>query len=296
MKATVDRRMFRGRGGPIDSRLPKHNARRRRWPPTLPSEPLPLDSAPNTNLATRESTSDSLKLSNEEAERMMDRLKQGPQLVHDRAEEQSEHDVDDVPMEAASNELLNETDKSDAAMNLTTEIDRLMQRIQNNQLAIRNASEAITMPANYEKHVLQACLNTTRQWRAILGHYTDIEDHSSLVGSRIGLAIFELVQHALQCGPLQGSKPGYWKRCGSNVAQLGYNFLDALIEDEEDGIAIYLTQAQAVTIMKWRDDAKKAAQSDEPPSKSTLKRMQLAEMHVKREHERKDKKQERKTK
>ena len=44
----------------------------------------------------------------------------------------------------------------------------------------------------------------------------------------ISLDIYGLVQMAMQTGPLVGSSPGYFKRCGSNVANMALHFLQSL--------------------------------------------------------------------
>jgi hypothetical protein len=42
----------------------------------------------------------------------------------------------------------------------------------------------------------------------------------------IALHLFELIQLSLQCGPLHGAKPGYFKRCGNKFAIMIYQYLN----------------------------------------------------------------------
>ncbi len=39
------------------------------------------------------------------------------------------------------------------------------------------------------------------------------------------LQLFNLIQMVMQIGPLKGSNPGYFKRCGSDVARIAFDFL-----------------------------------------------------------------------
>jgi len=43
------------------------------------------------------------------------------------------------------------------------------------------------------------------------------------------LELFGLIQHSVQCGPLKGSKPGYFKRCGGTVAGMVSDYLQAIL-------------------------------------------------------------------
>jgi hypothetical protein len=90
------------------------------------------------------------------------------------------------------------------------------------------------------------------------------------------LAMFELIQMALQSGPLAGAKPGYFKRCGSDVSQQALDFLNSTVSDKEDAAFLHFSEKQADVIDKWRNNACKAAESDKPPSKSAVKRQSKA--------------------
>jgi hypothetical protein len=89
------------------------------------------------------------------------------------------------------------------------------------------------------------------------------------------LLVYMLLQLALQCGPLTGSNPGYFKRCGGTVAHMVMEFLDKVVpSDQECTQVLRFSEYQANAISRWRDNATKAAVNDKPPSKSNMKKQQ----------------------
>lgn len=89
------------------------------------------------------------------------------------------------------------------------------------------------------------------------------------------LQVYMLLQLALQCGPLTGSNPGYFKRCGGTVARMVMEFLDKVVpNDQECTQVLRFSENQAHAISGWRDNATKAAVNDKPPSKSNLEKQQ----------------------
>ncbi|CAB9520803.1 expressed unknown protein [Seminavis robusta] len=89
------------------------------------------------------------------------------------------------------------------------------------------------------------------------------------------LEVYMLMQLALQCGPLTGSNPGYFKRCGGTVARMVHEFLIRVAHNEtECTMALRFSEKQASAITVWTKNAAKAAQQDKEPSKSNLKKQQ----------------------
>ena len=81
-----------------------------------------------------------------------------------------------------------------------------------------------------------------------------------------GLAIFEFVQQSLQCGPLAGAKPGYFKRCGSEMAAIVCKYLEAAVIDADDAVdTLHFTKTQADAIETWKANARKSTTSCKPP-------------------------------
>ena len=63
---------------------------------------------------------------------------------------------------------------------------------------------------------------------------TAIHDMDSETLRETGLAVFTILQLSVQCGPLQGGSPGYFKRCGGDVAQLVLEYLNRITDDYDD--------------------------------------------------------------
>ena len=123
-------------------------------------------------------------------------------------------------------------------------------------------------------------------------------------------AVYLLLQLSIQCGPLAGGKPGYFKRCGRDVAQLVLDFLNqvvpAVTDDDNDDdspmieasdnrqpltASMFFSDHQAVAIKTWKTNAEKAAAQNKPPSKSVLKKQKEQEKVVAAEKQRLQKKQ-----
>ena len=100
------------------------------------------------------------------------------------------------------------------------------------------------------------------------------DDNDDAMTKKTSLSVFELIQHTLQCGPLAGSNPGYFKRCGGEVAKVVYNYLETIIPDASKQEQMGFSDKQYSVMIKWKDNARKAAENDKPPSKSVLKKQQ----------------------
>jgi hypothetical protein len=158
-------------------------------------------------------------------------------------------------------------------------------------------AEAATSSAveNYQRHALDATRNAIREYRSILRRYHGANSVGEAMGcdesededglhrraglvwnerqqvlqedrKELGAEIFGLTQQALQCGPLAGSKAGYMKRCGCDVASRVLRFLhDAFPDDDDDddGTNAYAflgwTEKQAQAARAWKRSAERAA-------------------------------------
>ena len=146
-------------------------------------------------------------------------------------------------------------------------------------------SVAIASPRTYQDNVLNAVANCVNEWRSIVRHYPPLpEDGSSVddgtdymlpkIKKAAALSIFEMIQHSIQCGPLTGSKPGYFKRCGGDVAKVVVKFLDQVIPNQILGGLMGFTSKQMDAMEKWKKAAEKAAAENKPPSRTATKHQQ----------------------
>lgn len=265
------RRVFRGRGGPTDRRLPKHNARRRHPPRTAQGDvafsvedssfpPPPPPPEPGTmDLITAPERRETNVM--ESIVCNFDRcdLDGTVQVVPSCAPvAQVNHASPSSPSSPISHDPSAVDPRVDA---YHSEIDHLIRRIKNNQETMQ-LSNQLNDPDMYQKHVLDAVRNTVHEWKAIRRFYTDefmtVENIKS-DQRRIGTLVFHLVQQALQCGPLAGSKPGYTKRCGIVVSQQVLKFLEDTFESGNKGEILGLTEKQLFSIEKWKKNAHKAS-------------------------------------
>jgi hypothetical protein len=263
------RRVFRGRGGPTDRRLPKHNARRRKH--HSPRQPKDEGEEEESNLCQEHVVLGETPL---------------PELceldLNDTESEQWDLAVgldeiftgDDEHRRPNSNLVAADTAERQGG-GCQAEIDHLLQRIKNNQQSMQ-LSKSLDIPANYQKHVLNAVHNTALEWKFLLTYYSNDDSANKDIilqqQTIVGSLLFQLVQQALQCGPLSGSKAGYMKRCGSDVAQLVLAFLETTFPNRHECMALGWTEKQAESIDRWRRNARAAAEKEQSPSKSVLKK------------------------
>lgn len=265
MKAHQQRRVFRGRGGPTDRRLPKQNARRRKGPATSISDSDGPTSAGGASSSTQQETQNTRTADTESVS-----------ISRQDADEEGQ-DEEAVSTEVDKLHLESDDRREDKTEDWQREIHHLLQRIRNNHHDMR--SESIVLPSNYQRHALDATVNTVGEWKAILKHHgADTIDPETAQAS--GLAVFELVQHAVSCGPLAGGKPAYMKRCGPNVARQVLDFLNRICSCLEQCSCcqdMYWSEKQELSLRKWKDNARKAIEKGQPASKSAVNRRQVAE-------------------
>ena len=268
------RRVSRGiqNGRPLaqDRRLPSHNARRRRQQQTNNRDPVD-DEDTQTNRG---------QVLEVEAFQIVEQ--QAPRRSHGTQE----------PTTSTDSSMEDNQDNQTESAKRDQEIQHLKKRIQKVQESIQLSSRAITeQPHIYETNVLNVVTKTVNEWSAIVTHHYVRNNHTNTDNSsdykndplvkETASLVFGLVQLSLQCGPLAGAKPGYFKRCGSEVAALVLRFLDKIIqamtdkEEEKDDLRMLaFTEKQIDAIQTWRKNAQKAVEAAKPPSKSALKARQ----------------------
>ena len=183
---------------------------------------------------------------------------------------------------------------------LLLELDHLRARVRNVRSAIETC-RGLADPAIWRENCLAPTSNAAREWRAIISHHLPGGLDGCPPGAEEVLrdaarGVFELVQAAMQSGPLVGSNPGYFKRCGAGVAGAACGFLDGIVgltvppaaadaDLEGDGpsrspegerertveglqTALLFTERQAERLEQWRRNARNAVAKGKPPSKS----------------------------
>jgi hypothetical protein len=248
------RRVFRGRGGPTDRRLPKYNARRRKAPKEK-SETVSVSNDDDRCFPASEEThvgTEELLEEEEEAPAIVIHEQEAPRIVsfvnkqHQVLEESDEFmDQHDTEIDATR-------------INCQKEMKHLIQRVRHVRESISLSAKAISDTDIYEQNVLNAAVNCVNEWRSIVNHYSDIFMDEAVISKATSLQIFELIQQTLQCGPLAGAKPGYFKRCEGSVALMALQFLNSIAPDQDAARMLLFTARQADAIDKWKQNARKA--------------------------------------
>lgn len=256
----TNRRMFRGRAGATDSQLNKHQQRRRKHPqPPRPKKNNKYgDFDESHNQEDEVASRDMIAVDGID----VDDSGEGEVLIVNNDLQESEPSLH-VPAPTAESEDPPEASEPSPAVK---EMKHLCKRIQNVSESISLSSDSISNPTTWKNNVLNAVLNAILEWRAILNHYSE-EELSEEETKAPSLAAYMLVQQAMQSGPLTGSNPGYFKRCGSAVAREALDFLEQLPHQEAR-----FSEKQMQAIEKWKCAARKAVENDKPPSKSQLKK------------------------
>jgi hypothetical protein len=267
------RRMFRGRAGPSDSQLPKHKARQRKAP-------------------TQDS--DRVRVSKYAAEDEQIRLKKQSDAILRAAvvRNEDENAADDLESAGSSEDDIADRANAENALSTKTfpsksEMQHLLHRIRNVRESMQLSATSLGNSSTYENNVLKAVSNCITEWRAILRFYTEDEIENPRT---VGLQIYEMMQQSLQCGPLAGGKPGYFKRCGVDLAKVVLAFLQTNVANKDDGLTLYMSEKQADAIEKWKVSATKAIENDKPPSKSVVKKQETADKSGKEKQNKTNKK------
>jgi hypothetical protein len=268
------RRLFRGRGGPNDRRLPKHHARRRRPHPNDEELPRPPKYTEPAAVHTSRDV--------EESEDTEDHSIHNGEL---EGEGSVDGNVNDIPRNDVP------TTEEDEPNPCLDEIRHLRKRIRNVQESIQTSTSLVNVSV-YQEICLNAVANCVNEWRSIARHYSKVDvdetDSSPLLmtpklRTETGLAVFQVIQLSLQSGPLAGAKPGYMKRCGGSVAQVVLKYLEDILPAHQAlAECMGFSDKQMDAMTKWRSNAEKAALNDKPPSKSVLKQQHQQQRAQKR--------------
>eukprot|EP00527_Entomoneis_sp_CCMP2396_P006498 CAMPEP_0198139972 /NCGR_PEP_ID=MMETSP1443-20131203/3206_1 /TAXON_ID=186043 /ORGANISM="Entomoneis sp., Strain CCMP2396" /LENGTH=303 /DNA_ID=CAMNT_0043802267 /DNA_START=27 /DNA_END=938 /DNA_ORIENTATION=- len=286
------RRTFRGRGGPTDGRLPKYNARRRKVNRQQQQQEInhgddtKIDDVMNLQITHQNNEYDDEDFSvleilhqdevvdkesfvpNGDENRFVNSSGEINQSDEDEARENS------LAVKGGDGKDTSNGNPQGGGDSLQKEIDHLMNRVKNNRASFSLSKDGLATLEAYQMNVLNAVKNCVNEWRGILGHH--FGDMTPEIKRNAGQALFELLQQALQSGPLFGAKPGYFKRCGSEVATTVHAYLFQTIASKEDSLSLCFTEKQAAAVETWKASALKAAESSKPPSDSVIRRQQEA--------------------
>ena len=210
------RRVHRGGGRPTDGRLPpKKNTRARvkyRPPDDADADDRPDPGPPGDADGAARSASVAASVDDGEGD--------GERTIEEEADADAEEGEPDDP--------------------LLLELRHLQRRIGNIESTLQT-SQGLANPATWRTNCLAPASNAVGEWRAILSHHlpggSDDGPPGAAPAPREGggvvhdtaARVFGLVQAALQSGPLGGSNPGYFKRCGADVAGTACEFLDGIV-------------------------------------------------------------------
>jgi hypothetical protein len=300
----TQRRIFRGRGGPTDGRLPKHNARRRKSTKNDDdggtdkkaepkySGPAPQPSGRPTSLNVAGEVAGGGSHSHETCEGDAQEEGREDRVAPSGGRSPTTGAVETTPRTTLTpittpNDVPADDERTKRCLQ---EIKHLEKRIRNVQDGIQ-LSKATSSPATYQENVLHPVRNCVNEWRSIARHYgattkelDDGDDDCATTGKECslsddsrkhaGLAVFQLIQLSLQTGPLRGSNPGYFKRCGSEVACTVWVYLEEVIPNAVLGECMGFSSKQMDAMNQWKSNADKAFRSNRPPSKSAARLQQ----------------------
>ena len=190
------RRIFRGKGGATDGRLPPKKSRR-----------VKVKYQPDKSDETS---------------------------VNDRSDAEEDPRID-----GTSDEYFH-GDKEGSELSISQdddvlrEINHLQKRIHNIQTSLQS-SKGTSNPRTWYSNCLLPVKNAMKEWRSICKfHLTENQSgdksiqHEDII-HETSTQVFNLLQMAMQSGPLVGSNPGYFKRCGSEVATIALTFLNEIV-------------------------------------------------------------------
>merc|ERR1712008_476770 len=158
-------------------------------------------------------------------------------------------------------------------MGVKEEIRSLLAKIKNIRSSVQKSAAGLSSPSIWEINCLNAVQRCAKSWASAVKFHGDskyIMSAESETSRNVALSLFEIVQMAIQSGPLSGAKPGYFKRCGGDVARVALRFLRALPADARRDLRF--TEKQVLAIGKWISNAEKASLVDDPPSRAMGKK------------------------
>lgn len=258
--------MFRGRAGPNDRKLNKHQARRRKEP----KEPRP-----EKNNKYGDFDEVVIEGGNIDFEGYADDDDDAVIILPEESRESTDDEQTKATPTTASTtaDIAAESAPPQGNRAAAKEIKHLLKRTRNVAESISLSAEAISNPMTWKSNVLNAVQNAVSEWRAINQHYSNSDDGlDDAQAKEPALATYMLIQQAMQSGPLTGSNPGYFKRCGSAVAKQALLFLEEACPTGTVLVELRFSEKQALAIEKFKTAARKAVENDKPPSKSQLKK------------------------
>jgi hypothetical protein len=263
--------MFRGRAGPNDRKLNKHQARTRKQP----KEPRPEKNNKYGDFdeVVIEGGGDNLE-GNLISEGCTDDDDDAVIVVPEESREITDVEQNkSTPSADSTAAATAESPPPQGNRAAAKEIKHLLKRTLNVAESISLSAEAISNPMTWKSNVLNAVQNAVNEWRAINQHYSKSDDGlDDAQAKEPALATYMLIQQAMQSGPLTGSNPGYFKRCGDAVAKQALLFLEEACPTGTAQVELRFSEPQAVAIEKFKTSARKAVESGKPPSKSQLKK------------------------
>jgi hypothetical protein len=258
--SNTQRRIFRGRGGATDRQnLPKFNAARRRRHESLHESVATND----IDIDITNHEHDENHVTNDDYDHLeLYRLEIidpfVPVVVVDESTTNGDaNDASTSPRDTNSSDtndsLTQHVDRDDDEVFnskiklLQKEVQHITRRIQNLRQNWSKSKTGIIIVTTYQTNVIQASLNIImKEWKSILNKYHyfhkangSINPNENNAGRQheqlelllrsVSHEIFLLIQHSIQCGPLTGSQPGYFKRCGGEVAHIVYEYLSTIL-------------------------------------------------------------------
>ncbi len=262
-KPSNQRRTFRGRGGPSDGNLPPKKTPRVKV--KYQHHQASAAAAPDTAELEEEHAAGIIGINQLSLEE-----DNGGRINND-----DNHDTDSGKEEQQEEGCNNPLQK---------EINHLQTKIQNITHSIQSSPLGISSPNTWRTNCLHPIKNVVKEWRSILLFHSQeidkggggggseeqvvvvVSDENSMVVQssssnndssieattelqqllqETSTKVFILIQMAMQTGPLVGSNPGYFKRCGGEVALVALEFLmnvidlaggitDAAVADDDD--------------------------------------------------------------
>jgi hypothetical protein len=188
------RRIFRGKGGATDGRLPPKKT------PRVKVKYQPANSDARGEDSTRFETAADL--------------------------EEEHHSDEGLDLELHQLDI-----KEDP---LIKEIKHLQKRVLNVQTSLQ-LSKGLPNPQIWYNNCLLPVKNAVKEWRSICKFHLSEENTASEYAhhqdaiNQAAVQVYTLLQMAMQSGPLTGSNPGYFKRCGGEVASIALMFLNEIV-------------------------------------------------------------------
>lgn len=225
------RRVFRGRGGHTDGNLP-----------------------PKKNPRVRVKYQPSGETSEIRAPDGVHEQDDGVLEVDiDGANEGVEQSIDESIANLSLHQEENYPDEKPTPLQL--ELSHLQKRIHNIQTSLQT-SRGLSNPNTWHANCLLPVRNAVKEWKSILlyhvkgggvygtsndktaNHVQSADSKSNDTSNTMPIDIlhntsqrvYGLIQMSMQSGPLLGSNPGYFKRCGGEVALMAYSFLYEIAE------------------------------------------------------------------